>query len=127
MHRRLQVTVASVTVDCASLVLVECQKRYSHYGDYVEFTLSCKLLNHLFSTLAVRCRRDFASSEEVCIVCLRDFCGTTATFILPTCPVVLTNFLVTFPTVWLPHFTTLDVLTVPDRRTIDPSSARSAS
>ena len=38
-----------------------------------EFTFSYKLLNHLFSTLAVRCRRDFACLNESRIICLRRF------------------------------------------------------
>ena len=90
------------------------------------FTFSCKSLNHLFSTLAVRCRRDFSSSEEFHIVCLQDFRGTSATFILPTCPELFPNISVTFKTGWLPQFTTLVDLTSPDRWTLDQSSTRSA-
>ena len=91
------------------------------------FTFACESLNHLFSTLAARCRRDFASSEEFRIVCLHGFRGTSATFILPTCPVTFPNLSVSFNTVWLPHFSNLDVFTVPDRSRIDPFSTYSAS
>ena len=38
-----------------------------------EFTFSCKLLNHLFSTLAVRCRRDSASSKDLASSAYRIF------------------------------------------------------
>ena len=50
------------------------------FRELTEFTFSCKFLNHLFSTLAVRGWRDFACSDEFCIICLPGFCGVTAHF-----------------------------------------------
>ena len=93
---------------------------------WAEFTFSCKLLNHLFSTLAVRRRRDSASSEESCVVCLQDFRGVFATFILPTCPELFPNFSCTFKTVWVPHFTPSVESAAPEHRTLDQSPTRSA-
>ena len=40
------------------------------FWELAEFTFSCKFLNHLFSTLAVRGWRDFACSDEFRIICL---------------------------------------------------------
>ena len=76
----------------------------------------------------MRCRQDFASSDEFRIVCLQRFCfGLSDPFILPTFPKKFPYFSPQTFTGMCPHFPSFDVLTVPDRRTIDPSSTYSAS